>query len=583
MPASNAKLFVAAAALNVLGENYKFHTTLLSDAPPSADTIKGSVYLRGGGDPLLSSDDIRAFVKQLLDSGVKHITGDVVGDGSLFTDGPYPNGWSWDYLSDDYAPEISGLEVEEGVIQAAVAPGKKIGDSPSVMLRPATGYIPIDNHAKTAAANAPLTLEISRPYDKNVLEITGDVPLGYSMTKPVGVGVDNPALYAATLLMEDLLASGITVDGEVKTGATPSSATPLYTHDSAPLSQYLPAMLKPSDNLMAECLVRILGVEKGKGGSFSGGYAVELAYLRKIGITDNDVVLADGSGVSRLDMVSPAAVVKLLTAEAMQPNFKIYYDALPIAGIDGTLRRRMVGSPAQGNVHAKTGTLRFAHTLSGYVSDADANILAFSILNNNFLADSSIINQFQDAVAARLAREHAIGIVPVVPSRPATRKTAARPAPRQKAAVSTKKLAPAIKPAATTATRPVPPRAQSRPAPARPAPSPTTIPSETAAPKGQSHLTSPKLGSAALTAKPATKPTASHVSKAAKPAAEALDKSAYLCAHMIKRPQPSADVTPATPPVLAMPSSMRIAPASGTPAAAPQSATVTSPVEQASH
>ncbi len=416
IPASNRKLFTAASALHFLGDNYQTHTALLADVSPGGDTLHGNIYLRGGGDALLTADDVKALAAQLMQTGVRHITGDIIGDASIFSDGPYPEGWAWDYLSDDYAPQIAGLEVEQGLESVTILPGKSAGDKPTVKLVPASGYMLVDNHATTTTAGTKPDFRVYRPYDRNTLVIAGSVPLDYKQDKPVGVPVVNPALYATTLLAETLLSSGITIDGSTKLGVTPPTAVTVADHASVALRDYLPFMLKPSNNLVAECLVRLIGHEKGASGTFDAGYAIESPFFSSgMGIPHDVVSFSDGSGVSRLDLVSPHAVVKMLTYTAMQPNFKVYYDALPIAGVDGTLRNRMKGTAAEGNCHAKTGTVRYCHALSGYVSDQDANILAFSIINNNYNTDSSQINVFQDALVARLANEHSLGIMPVIP------------------------------------------------------------------------------------------------------------------------------------------------------------------------
>lgn len=479
VPASNRKLFVAALALHTLGDKYQTHTTLLADTSVAGDTLKGNVYLRGGGDALLSAADIANFGKTLIDSGVKHITGDIVGDGSIFSDGPYPDGWSVDYLADDYAAQISGLEVEQGIEQVTVNPGKAKGDKAIIKLEPASGYLPVNNSAVTVNAGEPSTLKITRPWNQNVLIVSGNVPLDYKQGKPVGITVDNPALYATTLLTEYLLSNGVTIDGATRIGTTPASAVTVADHASVPLSQYLPLMLKPSNNLMAECLIRLVGKEKGTAGTFDAGYDVEQAFLRDdVKLSEGSYSFADGSGVARLDLVTPNAIVKLLNYEAMQPNFKLFYDALPIGGVDGTLRHRMKGTPAEGNVHAKTGTVRFCHTLSGYVSDQDANILSFSIMNNNYRVDSTAINVFQDAVVARLAQEHSIGIVALPTAKPAP-KPIVQPAKATVAAPAPAPVRP--KPAAAAATpQPAPTKA------APPSPKPVALPAvkpEPAAPK----------------------------------------------------------------------------------------------------
>ncbi|HEY3333119.1 MAG TPA: D-alanyl-D-alanine carboxypeptidase/D-alanyl-D-alanine-endopeptidase [Capsulimonadaceae bacterium] len=474
VPASNRKLFTAATALHYLGDRYRMHTTLLADESPTGDTLKGNVYLRGGGDALLTIADIRAMAKQLTDAGVRHITGDIVGDASIFSDGPYPAGWSWDYLADDYAAQIAGLEVEQGLTQVTVLPGKALGDKPLVKLFPASGYLPVNNQAVTVAAGEPLTLKMTRPYNKNVLQVSGNVPLDFRAAKSTGVTVDNPPLYATTLLTEELLSNGVTIDGATRLDVTPKAAVTIADHESVPLAEYLPLMLKPSNNLVAESLIRLVGYEKGGDGSYAAGYAAEQKFLTELGFSTPSYSFADGSGVSRLNAVTPFAILKILSYEAMQPNFKVFYDALPIAGVDGTLRKRMKGTDAEGNAHAKTGTVRFCHTLSGYVSDQDANILAFTIMNNNYSVDSQAINVFQDAVVARLAQEHSIGIVAVPAPKPVTKPVVTKPVPVAKPASA----APAqVKPGVAPPTVPATP-AEPKPteAPAESTPVPTAAP-----------------------------------------------------------------------------------------------------------
>jgi len=449
MPASCRKLFTAAFALQTLGAGFQTHTLLLADSAPDNGILKGSLYIKGRGDALLSASDIAEMAAKLNAMGVKRITGDIVCDDSVFTDDPYSQGWQWDYLSEDYAPQISSLEVEEGVISAYATGASAVGQKPVIKLTPASAYVPVENRATTGAAGTPITLKISRPYDKSYILVTGSIPVDYNMPKPVRVTVQDPALYATTLLVEDLLSSGVAIDGVSKRGVAPENAVPIANHESLPLKDYIALMLKSSDNLMAETLYRLVAAQKGASGSYHDGYQIEQQFLDKIGLTSADYLFVDGSGLSRENLVSANAVVKLLTYMALQPDFRYYFDALSIGGVDGTLQHRFEFAPLKGNVHGKTGTLRNAHTLCGYVSDSDNNIIAFAILNNNFACDSTDVSRVQDAVVGLVARDHAIGFVPIKtrplisPLLPATPKLLRRPVNKEKESLKALPLLPA--------------------------------------------------------------------------------------------------------------------------------------------
>ena len=193
LPASNRKLFTSAAALELLGPDFRVHTDVLAAARPDASgTITGDVYLRGGGDGLLSPADLDALAAALASSGVKRIEGDIVGDGTRFADGPYGFGWEWDDFSDEEFPQISALEVNEGVLEVRAVPGKAPGDPVSVTVNPPTDYVPLTVTAQTAAKDAADTCTVSRPWDKNEFRIAGMLPLGQTLTQKVPV--QNPPL-----------------------------------------------------------------------------------------------------------------------------------------------------------------------------------------------------------------------------------------------------------------------------------------------------------------------------------------------------------------------------------------------------
>lgn len=398
IPASNRKLFTSAAALELLGDDYQIETDLRAEAVPDQNgTIRGRLYLQGGGDGLLSVGDLDEMAKTLASSGVKRIDGSIVGDGSRFNDGPYGFGWEWDDFSDEEFPQISGLEANEGVLGVHVTPGKSVGDAVTATLMPPTDYLPVLIQAKTGAKDAVNDCAVARPWDKNYFRVTGTLPFG--KTLDVNVPVQDPPLLAATLLRRAFVRQGIVVTGRAVLGQTPLDTILLSSHRSLPLSQYLAKMNKPSDNLLAESLVRLLD----PAGTYDAGHLRETKFLRSLGVDTDSIALVDGCGVGRRNFVTARAVSRLLLGMHGKRDWHFYYDSLPIAGVDGTLQSRMKGTPAANNVHAKTGTLSQARALSGYVTAHDGTLYAFSLLMNNFPGSARSAGDVQDKFVEYLA------------------------------------------------------------------------------------------------------------------------------------------------------------------------------------
>lgn len=400
MPASNCKLWTSSAALALLGPDYHMATDVLASARPDANgVITGSVYLRGGGDGLLSAADLDTLSAALSAAGVKRITGSIAGDGSRFADGPYGFGWEWDDLGDEEFPQISGLEVSEGVLNVHVAPGAAPGDPVTVTVEPPTDYVPFVITAKTGAKEAAGDCVIVKPWRKNEFDISGTLPQG--KTLDANAPVDAPPLLAATLLRQALVKHGIVVDGGAALGQTPPEAVVLASHASLPLSEYIVRMNKPSDNLLAETLVRLLDTP----GTVQAGRAKEMPFFQSLGVDTSPLALEDGSGVSRRDYVTARSVSQLLLGMHGRKDWPLYYQSLPIAGVDGTLRSRMKGTLAANNVHAKTGTLSQVRALSGYVTGRDGQLYVFSLLMNNFPGSARSAGTVQDSFVEWLA-EH---------------------------------------------------------------------------------------------------------------------------------------------------------------------------------
>ncbi len=395
-PASNTKLLTSAAAMETLGADYRFSTEVLS---------KGrDLYLRGTGDPTMLAADYDALAAKVAASGVKVVTGRLVVDDTWFDDVRLGTDWTWDDEPYYYAGQISALtaspdtDYDAGSVVVSVAPGDGPGKPAKVTTTPDTDYVKIVNKAVTGDDTDVL---VERQHGGNTVVITGTVAEQYDEW----VAVWEPSLYAASLFRKGLAAHGVRVIGSTVREATPSGAKTLATRESMPLSQLLTPFMKLSNNMHAEILTKAMGRKVSGEGTWSAGLAVTTAFARANGV--GTLRLRDGSGLSRVDGLTPSGITSLLIAAKGKPWFPAWYDSLPIAGqadrlVGGTLRSRMRGTPAAGNVHAKTGSLTSVTALSGYVTSADGEPLVFSILTNDYLSGAP--RDLEDRIAVRLAQ-----------------------------------------------------------------------------------------------------------------------------------------------------------------------------------
>jgi D-alanyl-D-alanine carboxypeptidase/D-alanyl-D-alanine-endopeptidase (penicillin-binding protein 4) len=435
-PASNMKLYTVAAALDRLSPDFRFTTSVYSPSKPdTAGKISGDLTVYGRGDPSIAArfnngdyyKGIDDLALRISAAGVKRVEGDLIGDESYFAGPQYGAGWEWEDLTWYYGAEVSSLTINDNALDLFVKPGSQVGAPALVATGPVDPLLITVNRVVTGAKGTRRNLTIYRGLGENTLELSGTIALddrGYTG----GVAISHPAMLFVYLLRAALAQHGVMVTGKTRTidgtpersivprqanAAVPATEPPrveITNMQSPPLSVIAAQTLKPSQNLYTELILRTLGrtaalSTPGTNPSTSedAGIDVVKAFLRQAGLNTDVLVLSDGSGLSRNDMVTAEATVQLLTFMSKPKYASIWRDALPIAGVDGTLRNRMKGTVAENNLRAKTGSLSSAASLSGYVTSAAGENLVFSIIVNNYPQDAEPRTVCIDPIAVLLA------------------------------------------------------------------------------------------------------------------------------------------------------------------------------------
>jgi D-alanyl-D-alanine carboxypeptidase/D-alanyl-D-alanine-endopeptidase (penicillin-binding protein 4) len=411
-PASNMKIYTVAAALDRLSPDYRFNTSVFAATrPDSAGLVRGDLRIYGRGDPTIAArfnngdylkaiDDLAA---RIVTAGVKRVEGDLVGDESYFVGPKYGSGWEWEDLTWYYGAEVTPLTINDNALDLFIKPGAAVGQPAIITTGPADPLLMIVNRVTTSAKGVRREISIHRGLAENTITITGSIPVddrGYTG----GIGISHPALLFVYLLRSSLAQKGVAITGKSRvTGENfmPSVSAvaqeEIATLQSPPFSLIAAQTLKPSQNLYTELILRTLGKLTpppapastpapsvfGQTSEQLGLEAVR-SFLKTTGIRPDSLVLDDGSGLSRSDMVTAEASVQLLMFMSKHRYADVFRDALPIAGVDGTLQNRLRATPAENNLRAKTGSLSSAASLAGYVTTAAGEKLAFSIMVNNY-------------------------------------------------------------------------------------------------------------------------------------------------------------------------------------------------------
>jgi serine-type D-Ala-D-Ala carboxypeptidase/endopeptidase (penicillin-binding protein 4) len=460
LPASNAKLFTTAAALAIAGPDYHFRTTVETEGKIDANgRLLGDLVIFGRGDPNISgrvlpfalktqrlpphTQILEEMADQVARNGLKIVDGDLIGDDTFYAFERYGEGWAWDDLQWIDGAPVSALTFNDNVVFVNVLPGEHPGDKAVVTVEPETAYYELDNRVVTSSVGVPKRVGIHRDPGSKKIVLWGSLPLSDSgMKEPMSI--EDPAEFVAQLFRTMLERRGITIRGKtrarhgedaqffdqqiphpptaavvppvVNSAVTNSAVTPpqepdlnpastnkiLAEHFSGPLLDDIRVTNKVSENLHAELALRLAGKLRGYGGSFEGGVAAVKQFLLQAGLKEDEFTFLDGSGLSRRDLVTPAATVQLLIYASRQPWGPEFEESLPVSGVDGSLSERFQKTPAVGQIHAKTGSLSHVNALSGYGQTQDGKQFVFSIFCNNHNLPASKVLGAMDAVVKLL-------------------------------------------------------------------------------------------------------------------------------------------------------------------------------------
>lgn len=414
IPASNNKIITASVALLRLGPDYRFKTLLLTDGAVKNGILDGNLIVEGFGDPSITAETpeekplriFRSWAEALKEKGIRKISGSILGDATAFKDSRLGEGWAWDDLTEGYAAPVSALQFNGNRLWLEIRSRERDGSLPIVRLEPLPLYLFVENELRVQTETAKADIRIERSRTEESVRVRGTVPVGRAVFLKE-IAIEDPVRWYLSALKQTLEEESIDVQAcaiRETPGVNSRPLQLLHEHQSPPLSEIIRPLLKDSLNLYAETLIRVLGMELRGNGTFKSGKDIVKETLAGMAVDAERYSYADGSGLSRLNLASADVLVRILRSMSQHPHFSSFFDALPIAGHDGTLEHRLKGTLAENNLRAKTGSLSRVSAISGYLKTVDGELLAFSFIANNFLTAKSEVDAAQDRALSMLAR-----------------------------------------------------------------------------------------------------------------------------------------------------------------------------------
>jgi D-alanyl-D-alanine carboxypeptidase/D-alanyl-D-alanine-endopeptidase (penicillin-binding protein 4) len=412
IPASDMKLFTTAAGLYLLGPEYRFSTNIYMNGTVDGSILDGDLVIEGRGDPTISgrfyNNDMFKVFENWADSlsamGIDEITGNIIGYDDDFDNKLWGKGWPWDLESYWFEAPCGPISFNDNVVDINVTTSY---NKPVISVIPDINYIVISNNVVVVDRDSASNIDVYREQGTNLVNVTGNIHRGDSVQ--TFVTVNNPTQYAMVVLKRILLKKGINVKGypvdidAVPTPVTLNQIKKIFTYYSPPLKEIIKVINKNSENFFAEQLLKTIGLEERNFGSLDNAVDAMHSVLKEMGIDPDNMVIADGSGLSRLNLVTPKQIVNLLNYMYKNRYSNPFMNSLSIAGVDGTLGTRMKNTKATDRVRGKSGYLDGVRSLSGYAFTGDNEPVAFSIIANNFLVPYKLVDNLQDLVCIRLA------------------------------------------------------------------------------------------------------------------------------------------------------------------------------------
>ncbi len=392
-PASTFKLVVGSAALERLGEDYRFRTN-------ASLTASGALVVHGGGDPFLTLGDLDNLALAVAQAGIKRLRGPLLIDSSRYDRKPYAPGWTWDDFTYDYAAKASALAVEENVVHVHVWPAAVAGRPAKVSVDPPV--IGVSSSIVTAARAGGADADVD-PDPSGRLHLSGTIGLGAS-SHAIDIAVNDPQAYVAKALALRLRAHGVALVRDLPPAdlRTARETRRIWTHLSPPLSLMLPKFWIPSDNFVGEMFLKELGfVSAGRPGTTLAGIAYEKHWLRSLGLDLGSFTLADGCGMSQYDRLTPRDLVGILQHDWNAPYREIVLSALPVGGARGTIEG-IAGTPAAGRVFAKTGSMLHVRGLAGYLATQRHGAVTFAFSVDDWNGAYADLAALRAAVLSRV-------------------------------------------------------------------------------------------------------------------------------------------------------------------------------------